>query len=238
MISNNRKALVLFPKSPELLRRTPEEPYAGLPWTDLDSLYSAMFDDVIETASSLDAVDLFILKNGQELSPDFQTRIAGKVEIIELPKNGIGEEEYYAFETLFSKKYDQIVLLLEPHPLLTKYDLRTIFELLQYDDDCIVVGQHADGNFYMLGLKSNHSEIFSIDGDPDLTKRQYRFMQRLCKEEIMVFPLLPKYSLDSGTNLLRLKLELEELAGGNGFSRRTRTMFKTLDKKYKIRRSR
>ncbi len=233
----NKKALVIFSRVPELSRRTPEEPYAGLPWTDLDALYSAMFDDVLETAISLAGVDVFILRNEQEFSNEFLSRINAQVQVLELQSTSLNEQVRFAFETLFSKHYEHIVLLLDPNPLMTKQDLLSTFELLHYDDDCVVVGQNNDGKLYLLALKSNHAEIFESSGDAEIFSNQ-QLLEHVCDRELMVFPMPSKYTLDTGTNLQRLKLELEELAGGNGFSHHTRTMFRAIDKKYKTRRFR
>ncbi len=234
----NKKALVIFSNVPELAHRTPDDPYSGLPWTDLDALYSAMFDDVLETALALPSLDVFVLKNEQEFSNEFLTRLNAKIQILEHPNTTLNEQVRFTFDTLFSNKYEQIVLLLEPNPLTTKADLRNAFELLQYDDDCLVVGQSSDGKCYLLALKSNHSDIFESAGDTDVFSNHQCFFERVCERELMVFPLPSKYPLDTGTNLNRLKVELEELAGGNGFSHHTRTMFRAIDKKYRIRKPR
>jgi hypothetical protein len=238
MSARNKKALVLFTKVPELSRRTPEEPYSGLPWTDLDALYSAMFDDVLETALTLPSIDVFVLKNEQEFSNEFITRLNSRIQILEHGNTAIHEQVRFAFETLFSDKYEHIVLLLEPNPLMTKSDLRNVFDMLQYDDDCVVVGQNTDGKCFLLAMKSNHSDIFEIPGDIDGVSIERCFFEQICGYELMVFPLPMKYPLDTGTNLQRLKTELDELAGGNGFSHHTRTMFRAIDKKYRIRKPR
>jgi glycosyltransferase A (GT-A) superfamily protein (DUF2064 family) len=236
MDSTNRKALVIFSKPPELGRRTPDEPYAGLPWTDLDSLFFAMLDDLIETANEIESTDIYILRFNQEFSGDFLTRFGTKVQVLDLPTGSSNDAIHFAFETMFGKMYEHVLLLLEPHPLITKHDLITAFEMFHFDDDCVVIGQHLDGNYFLIGLKSYHTDLFDSDDGGEQTKQPSYLLERLCNREVMVFPMLPKYSLDSGTNLYRLKYELEELAGGNGFSKRTRAMFKTIDKKYKIRR--
>ncbi|MBI3194913.1 MAG: DUF2064 domain-containing protein [Ignavibacteriae bacterium] len=234
----NKKALVLFSRVPELSHRNPDEPYAGLPWTDLDALYSAMFDDVLETALTLPSIDVFVLKNEQELSNEFLARFNSKIQIIEHLNTALHEQIRHAFESLFIHKYEQVVLLLEPNPLMTKMDLRNAFELLQYDDDCVVVGQNSDGKCFLLALKSNHSDMFETMTDTDMISNEKCFFERICERELMVFPIPAKYPLDSGSNLHRLKTELEELAGGNGFSHHTRTMFRAIDKKYRIRKPR
>lgn len=238
MVTGHRKALVLYSKVPEFLPQAPEEPYAGIPWTELDALFFAMFDDVIETASSLDYIDLHILKAEQDFSNDFLSRLGSKVNVIDLPQSAKNEEVHYAFDLMFANKYEHVIVLLEPHPLVTNHDLRSAFGLLQYDDDSIVIGQHANGKYFLVGLKSDHSDMFLPDGEKNIFSENNCLLQRICDNEMMVFPVLPKYSLDTGINLQRLKFDLEELAGGNGFSHRTRTMFKTIDKKYKFRRSR
>ncbi|MBI5214826.1 MAG: DUF2064 domain-containing protein [Ignavibacteriae bacterium] len=238
MYVRNKKALVIFSKAPELAHRAPDEPYAGLPWTDLDALYSAMFDDVLETALTLPSIDVYILKNDPEFSNEFLIRLNPKVQILEHPNTALHERVHYAFETLFSLKYEQVVLLLEPNPLMTKADLRNTFELLHYDDDSVVVGQNSNGKCFLLALKSDHSDLFEAMGDTDVFSNEQCFFERICERELMVFPIPPKYPLDTGSSLHRLKVELEELAGGNGFSQHTRTMFRSIDKKYRLRKFR
>ncbi len=236
MAFNNRNALVIFSKPPELERREPTEPYAGLPWTDLDSLFFAMLDDLLETAVRLESVDIYILRFDHSFPDESISRFGARIQIIDLPRTTTNEAIQFSFETLFGKSYEYVLLLLEPHPLITLRDLQTALNMFQYDDDSAVIGQHQDGNFYLIGLKSNHSDLF-ISGEETRERPQF-LLARLCEREVMMFPMLPKYSLDSGASLHKLKYDLEEIAGGNGFSKRTRTMFKILDKKYKVRRSR
>ncbi len=228
----NKKAIIIFSKTPELSKRSPDEPYSGLPWTDLDALFFAMFDDVIELVNSMSAIDLYVVKSSADISNEYMHKSGFNAQIIESQGKTIGEEIHHVFDTMFSKKYEQVVILLDPNPLVTKRELRVVFDILHYDDDCIVVGEYGDGKYYLLGLKSNHSDVF----ENDVTVRIQELLMGFCKRDMMIFPMLPKYSLDNGTNLYRLKNDLEEISGGNGFSIRTRTMFKTLDKKYKIRR--
>ena len=238
MVLRNRKALVIFSKAPELVRRAPDEPYAGLPWTDLDALYFAMLDDVIETANTIDALDIYILKSGEDFSKEFNARFDQKIQIIEAPESAQGEEAQFAFEMMFAKHYEHVVMLLEPHPMIARHDLMAAFGLLQYDDDSVVLGQRSDGKYFLFGLKANHSELFENENQSEIIVKHQRLLERFCEHEIMVFPMLPRYPLDNGANLERLKNELEDIANGNGFSQRTRSMFKMIDKKYRIRRSR
>ena len=56
----HNKAIVLLSKVPQINRSNRDEPFAALPWDDLDTLFTAMLGDVAEIACHVDFADVFL----------------------------------------------------------------------------------------------------------------------------------------------------------------------------------
>ena len=228
-----RKAIALFSRVPQINRSNRDEPYASLTWEDLDTLFTAMLGDVVERVCSADVADVFLYRDEKELSDDIFTRVRAKIEMCDLPKGAYAEQIQQVIENIFAQHYDRIVVVLDNNPLTSQDLFKNVFHQLEYEDDCLVYGPTLEGKCYLMGMKSNHSLLFTMEegdpmGTPDL------LMGRLCKSNAFLFPTRLTYSLDSGFNLARLKLDIEKSAGVDAvFPHRTHDLFKMLDKKYK-----
>ena len=112
--------------------------------------------------------------------------------------------------------------------------LARVVQQLAYEDDCVVVAPSLEGTCFLLGMKANHSSIFD-KSDQDPLAKPNLLMKRLCRLESMLFLTQPTYSLNSGFSLARLKDELDAADGSSpDFPRRTYEMFRTFEKKYRL----
>ena len=234
---HHNKAILLFSKVPQINRSNRDEPFAALPWDDLDTLFTAMLGDVAEIACHVDFADVFLYRDGAELSDDILSHLRTRIEVCDLPPGSFSEQVQQAVENAFAQHYDRVVVVLDNHPLMTSTLLRNIFYQLEYEDDCIVLGPTVEGKCFLLGMKSNYSLLFSPeDGDPLINSNL--LMSRLCATNVVLFPMPISYSLDSGFNLARLKQDVEMLVGAEAvFPHRTYELFKVLDKKYRTKKT-
>ena len=228
---------MLFSRTPQINRGNRDEPYAALPWEDLDSLFTAMLGDLLESVSQGDFADVLLYRDASELSDDFLGKLREKIDIRNVSEGSFSEQVQQAIETVFSQGYDRVVAILDNHPLITSEMIRKVFDQLGYEDDCVVVGPTMEGKYFLLGMKSSHSEVFDITEGNPMTNSNL-LLERLCRTNAILFPITMSYALDSGFNLARLKKELDALGSNNvSFPHRTHEIFKTFDKKYRTRKS-
>jgi rSAM/selenodomain-associated transferase 1 len=79
-----------------------------------------------------------------------------------LPQRGsdLGERLFHAAEDLFAGGYESICLINSDSPTLPTGFLRTAVEALRTPGDRVVLGEAADGGYYLIGLKSAHRRLF------------------------------------------------------------------------------
>jgi hypothetical protein len=232
-----QSAILLFSKPPRINRSNRDEPYATLPWEDLDALFTALLGDIIEQACRLKEVDVLLYRKRSELSDDFLLPFGDRVKCLDEVHSSFTESVQYAVDQAFAGMYHRVLVLLDNHPVMAAPFLVRVVQQLAYEDDCVVVAPFLDGNCFLLGMKANHSLIFE-KADQDPFAKPYELMKRLCRLDSMLFLMQPTYSLDSGFNLSRLKTELDAADGSSpDFPRRTYEMFRTFEKKYRFKKA-
>ena len=70
----------------------------------------------------------------------------------------LGERMLHAFELLFARGYNQVVIIGSDCPGLTSSHINAAFESLERDD--VAIGPAKDGGYYLLGLKKLYAPIF------------------------------------------------------------------------------
>lgn len=76
------------------------------------------------------------------------------------PQHGadLGERMKAAFESAFSKKHEQVVLIGGDCPEISSEILESAFEKLNAND--LVLGPSYDGGYYLIGLKQSEPSLF------------------------------------------------------------------------------
>jgi hypothetical protein len=227
-----QNAILLFSKPPRISRTNLDEPYAKLPWDDLDALFTGLLGDLLEQACRLKDVDVLLFRKKSELSDDFLLPFQNRVKRFDEAHGSFTENVQHAVDQAFAAHYHRIVVLIDNHPLIDAPFLARVVQQLAYEDDCVVVAPSLEGTCFLVGMKANHGSIFDrTDHDP--LAKPYLLLKRLCRLEAMLFLTEPTYSLDSGSGLARLKSQLDAADGSSpDFPRRTYEMFRTFDKKY------
>ena len=70
----------------------------------------------------------------------------------------LGKKMLHAFDHLFKKNYEKVVIIGSDCPTLTTVIIKKAFYELNAKD--VVIGPAEDGGYYLLGMKKLHSEIF------------------------------------------------------------------------------
>jgi hypothetical protein len=230
-------AVVIFSRTPQLARKNADEPYAALPWDDVDALFTALLADSLENACRMNDADLLLFRDEEEFSEEFLEPFKGKVRCHDLVSGSFSLAVHHAIETAFSEHYHRVLLLLDNNPVGIPARLRRMLDQLGQEDDCVVVSPTLEGKCAAIAMKANHSWVFD-PAEADPLAKPHLLMQRLCTLPTIVIPTPVSYLLDSGSNLARFRAELDGLGQPEeGFPRRAYEMFRSFDKKYKPRKA-
>lgn len=234
---HHHNALIIFSRTPQIARTGTDQLFASLPWEDLDILYTAFVGDIVRNVCRLNGADILLYRNPAEISDDYFRPLGQKLLLRDLEGTPIIEQIERAIDAAFAENYQRVVVLLDNQPLVGSATIRRAFEQLGYEDDCFVVGCTEDGKCYLLGMKSNHSELFDVsDGDP--LAKPNTLLKRLCGAGGILFPLPGSYLLDCAENLDRLRRDIDLLDRTNPeFPDKSYEMFKMIEKKYRARKS-
>lgn len=79
-----------------------------------------------------------------------------------LPQRGahLGERLYHAFEDFRGAGYETVCLINSDSPTLPTAILHEAVEALRTSGDRVVLGEAADGGYYLIGLKRPHRRLF------------------------------------------------------------------------------
>lgn len=232
----NTNAVILFSKAPVVHRVGKGDPFSGFPWTDFDSLFSAMFDDLIEQCSKLSSTDILVFRDQTEFSDDFLKHFVKSVSCFDVQGTTVAEQVHNAVEHAAGLGYGRVIVILENNPLIDASFLKRLFDQLQYEEDCVILGPSTEGNFYLVGMKNNQSPIFLFNDD--WTAAAGGILKRACATDSLLFLSSQLYSLNSGINLHRLRNEIDDRAAhSSDFPHRTHATFSAFEKKYKIKKT-
>src|SRR5689334_15612401 len=193
-------ALLLFCRTPTIARDNMASPFATLPWEDLDVLFTAFAGDLLMTARRIEATDILVYRNAEQLSDDYFLPFRAMVRLMDLDDRPFAAQVESALDHAFRANYTRVVAVIDNRPTLGAATLRAAFNQLGYEDDCTVVMPTRDGKCVLIGLKSNHSRLFD-PGKADPVERPHVLLQRLCALETQLFLLPAEEPLDSASGL-------------------------------------
>lgn len=229
----HQNAVIAFARQPLLARRPAHEPFAALTWADRDILSAALLGDLIENAFQLGDADIFFYNSPPVIPDELLRPFRKRLQCFTLDATPALQQIGQAVKDAFAQDYRRVILVLENHPVLRPSLMGRLFEQLDFEEDCIVVGPTHDARCLFLALKSDHSAMLGGALSPASFEKPFGLLKQLCSLDTMLFLTRQTYALDSDVNIARLKRELEaDAARAPGFPRRTYDVLKVLEKKY------
>jgi len=139
----------------------------------------------------------------------------------------LGERMFFAFEHLFSNRFDEIVMIGTDSPTFPIDYIEQAFEFLETNSE-IVLGKTEDGGFYLIGLRVSRREIFeNIEwSSPRTFEQVYKNIQSL---ELHLRETPSWYDVDEAHDLTKLK---DEITHNNNAKRRAPHTFECITNNY------
>jgi len=231
-----QNAIMLLARLPELQRSVPDEPYASLPWEELDQLSVALLGDLAEVALGVPGADVIVCCREAEKSHDLSQIFRDQIRTVFFPDAPVSATVAAMLEYASDLQYQRIILVLNPAPRRTSAEFQNMFARLNGEDECIVLAATPDGYCSLLGLRSTHRSIFQA-GEGNLFEKPDGLLAHLCDQSVVLCPAPPDTLLNSGYMIARLRDQVAD-AGDDlpGYPKRTAAVFRQLDKKYRVRR--
>jgi len=149
-----KEALIVFVRKPEM-GKVKTRLAATIGDAAALDIYKKLLHHTFELTQHI-AADKFIFYAGEIVENDIwqqndYTKLLQK-------ETDLGGRMQTAFETIFQKGYDKVVIIGSDCPQLTDDHLAEAFQALDQFD--LVIGPAADGGYYLLGMKKLHAELF------------------------------------------------------------------------------
>jgi hypothetical protein len=234
----NPNALLIFARVPEVARSGGGDPFASLPWEDLDSVFHGCAGDLIQSAISVPDTDVLVYRDTRFPHEKLLAWSGEGITQMDLPDGPIGDAVQQAADGAFIDDYHRVTVILENNPLLGAGLLANASGQLGVEDECAVVVPSDSGGPLLVALKAGCRSLFSGE-DPAAGGRWSGVVERLCLEEMMLFPMRSSFLLNTTAGIERLRGEIAGLDPEHpGFPKRTDLAFRALEKKYRWKRGR
>ncbi|HUL44616.1 MAG TPA: DUF2064 domain-containing protein [Bacteroidota bacterium] len=232
MGKQNENALIVFCRTPNIVRDDTHVHFSALPWDDIDALFTAFIHDLLAVVSHLTRVDILVYRDSEEVADEFFFSFRRMIRLLDLDDKPYPEQVERAVHEAFQSGYLRVVTLLDNSPLISPKRLQHVFQQLTYEDDCIVVGPTEDGKCSLLGMKADYGKLFDSDnGDP--TTKPNLLLQRICQLDAHLFMLPSVLATDTAAGLAQLQEEIrKETLASAEFPSQTSEVLQKIEKKY------
>jgi hypothetical protein len=232
-VTKNQDAVLLFARTPQIARSAADEPFAALPWEDLDAIFHACLGDIVNRATGVPDVDVLVYRDERYLPAAKFSRPPEMVRVLDMPAGDFAPAVGQAVEHAFHEYYHRVVVVLENNPLLTAAAISRALDMLGTEDDAVVVLPAHTGGACLLALKANHPSLFpkalSPGGGPE------GILGKLCQLDAQLYPTEPLFLVDSPAMIDELRRRISALdPAGPDFPALTSGVFRQLEKKYRL----
>jgi len=147
-------ALIIFVRNPELGKVKTRLAQTIGPEKALD-IYKQLLQHTLDITKNM-AVDKYVFY-ADYISENDIWKNAGYNRLLQ-EDAGLGEKMNRAFQMLFEKKYNSVIIIGSDCIELTENIISNAFHSLKDHD--AVIGPANDGGYYLLGIKKLHEELF------------------------------------------------------------------------------
>ncbi len=148
------QALIIFVRNPEL-GKVKTRLAATMGDEKALQIYSLLLQHTCAITRNHNA-DKYVFYTSTPVANDLWEQ-AGFFRLLQL-EGGLGEKMKHAFETVFARRYEQVLIIGSDCINLTTEIIDRAFESLTTHD--AVIGPANDGGYYLLGTKAVYPELF------------------------------------------------------------------------------
>jgi uncharacterized protein len=171
---------------------------------DCEKLAAAFLKDAAGKADSI-CENVFVAFFPAEMSEKLRELLPDR-EIFAQKGDDLGEKMFFAFENIFSRGFEEIVMIGTDSPTFPIDFIEQAFEFLETNSD-VVLGKTEDGGFYLIGLRVLRREIFEnvVWSSSQTFEKVYKNTQSL---GLHLRETPSWYDVDEESDLVKLKTEI------------------------------
>jgi len=201
----NKNALIIFVKTPIPGQvKTRLQPH--LTENQSAELYCSFLRDLDKKFKTADDFDTWYAVSPEKFNEDILAAFVQMDHYFLQEGQDLGERMQHAFQILFEKGYERLVLIGSDIPSITTDIISQAFQSLQ-TNDCII-GPSKDGGYYLIALSHLHAEIF--DDLPWSTSDVMKKTIDILKKNGLTYKLLAEFEdIDTYEDLLAFYRDLK-----------------------------
>jgi uncharacterized protein len=160
LCEQSTNALVIMTKAPQP-GRSKTRLVPPLSYDEAADLAWALLVDQLENLARFEGARLFIAFTPQKADGFFEGFITRGFTCFPQRGRSLGERMHYAFQHLFSNRFQNIILIGSDLPALSLTLFRRAYGLLEKSAADVVLGPSADGGYYLVGMNRMIANIFT-----------------------------------------------------------------------------
>ncbi len=170
-----------------------------------ESLAESFLKDAVNKAASA-CENMFIAFFPPQEIQKLKKILPDKSTFIEQTGENLGEKMFNAFQFVFERKFDEIVMIGTDSPTFPFDYIEQAFEFLETNSE-IVLGKTEDGGFYLIGLRVLRREIFEnvAWSSPKTFEQVFENVRNL---GLHLRETPGWYDVDEERDLIQLKIEI------------------------------
>ncbi|MPZ21244.1 MAG: DUF2064 domain-containing protein [Luteitalea sp.] len=184
---------------------------ADVPTAEPPALRTALVRDTLEVIRSVEHVDRVVLCQPAEACEELRGIVGSTTDVMAQHGGDLGQRLHGAFEDLFRLGAAAAIIVGSNVPHLPVRLLLLAKRALEEPGERVVLGPTADGEYYLVGLKSPHQELFAgIEWGTGHVLHQTIALAR--RHHLEVRLLEPWYCIHQWSDLLCLEDESPDAA--------------------------
>jgi len=170
---------------------------------DGTDLRRAILLDTLDVVQRVPDVERVLVFAPGSVGDEIASLADGKFHVLPQRGGDLGERIEHAFADLFALGYSAVAIIGSDLPTLPGEHVERGIDVLRREVDPVVLGPSTDGGYYLVGLRSNHPEIFR--GIPWSTAEVLAATVTAAEAHHLSVTLLPSwYDIDSIDDLRRV----------------------------------
>ena len=200
-----KNALIIFVKTP-IPGQVKTRLQPQLTESQSAELYCSFLMDLDKEFKTVEDFDTWYAVSPEKFNEDILAAFIQMDNYILQDGQDLGERMQNAFQMLFSKGYERLVLIGSDIPSITTSIISQALLNLQ-SNDCIL-GPSKDGGYYLIALSRLYSELF--EGFPWSTPKVMEITLDKLKRNDLTYKLLPEFEdIDTYEDLLSFYEDLK-----------------------------
>lgn len=197
-----KRSLIVFAKVPQAGSVKTRMTAVMAPGEAAELYRCMLYDTLIKAGRHINAMRVAVFFEPTDGAEAYFADAAQGMELFSQDGNGLGERMEQAFQEMFARGGEAVVIIGSDIPHFPSSFIGDAFALLEQSGMDVVFGPATDGGYYLLGMKRLHPQLFTgIAWSSDTVLRESMTRGKAAGLHMALLP--PCSDLDTPEDLLR-----------------------------------